>query len=64
MFAVGNADPTKIKEIRFVNIPHLVSCLQRQNSGMELIWHVSMTIVLFLMLIQMHSMEKLHVFYD
>lgn len=64
LFAVGNAKPTKIKEIRFVNIPHLVSCLQRQNSGVELMWHISVSIVLFPLSIQMHSMEKLRGIYD
>lgn len=48
----------------FVNIPHLVSSLQRQNSGVELIWRVSITIVLFPMLFQTHSTEELHGFYD
>jgi len=60
LFAVGNAKPTKIKEVSSVNTAHLVSQLQRQNAGVELTWCMSMTNVLFFMLIQMHSMEELH----
>lgn len=59
LFAVGNAKPTKIKEVSSINTAHPVSELQRLNAGVELIGHISMTNVLFFMLTQMHSMEKL-----
>lgn len=59
LFAVGNTEPTKIKEVSSVNTAHPVSKLQRLNAGVELIGHISMTNVLFFMLAQMHSVEKL-----
>lgn len=59
LFAVGNTKPTKIKEVSSVNAAHPVSKLQRLNAGVELIGHISMTNVLFFMLAQMHSVEKL-----
>lgn len=59
LFAVGNTKPTKIKEVSSVNAAHPVSKLQSLNAGVELIGHISMTNVLFFMLAQMHSVEKL-----
>jgi len=38
LFAVGNAKPTKIKEVSSVNTAHLVSQLQRQNAGETKCW--------------------------